>query len=89
MLCSRASGSEWPRLSRAGGTIFNTTVDHSLMRGLDPAGPVMRRCGASSVQGPASETIRLIVDARVLLAVTAPPALLSFGQIVVGDDLFS
>ena len=27
------------------------------------------------------------MDARVLLAVTVPPALLSFGQIVVGDDL--
>ena len=48
MLCSRASGSEWPRLSRAGGTIIKTTVDHALMRGLDTAGPVMRR-GASSV----------------------------------------
>ena len=45
---SRASGSEWPRLSRAGGTIIKTTVDHALMRGLDTAGPVMRR-GASSV----------------------------------------
>ena len=31
--------------------------------------------------------IRLIVDARVLLAVTVPPALLSFGRCVVGDDL--
>ena len=48
ILCSRASGSEWPRLSRAGGTIIKTTVDHALMRGLDTAGPVMRR-GASSV----------------------------------------
>jgi hypothetical protein len=48
MLCSLASGSEWPRLSRAGGTIIKTTVDHALMRGLDTAGPVMRR-GASSV----------------------------------------
>ena len=48
MRCSRASGSEWPRLSRAGGTIIKTTVDHALMRGLDTAGPVMRR-GASSV----------------------------------------
>ena len=48
MLCSRASGSEWPRLSRAGGTIIKTTVDHALMRGLVTAGPVMRR-GASSV----------------------------------------
>ena len=42
------SGSDWPRLSRAGGTIIKTTVDHALMRGLDTAGPVMRR-GASSV----------------------------------------
>ena len=48
MRCSRASGSEWPRLSRAGGTIIKTTVDHALMRGLVTAGPVMRR-GASSV----------------------------------------
>ena len=48
MRCSRASGSEWPRLSRAGGTIIKTTIDHALMRGLDTAGPVMRR-GASSV----------------------------------------
>ena len=48
MRSSRASGSEWPRLSRAGGTIIKTTVDHALMRGLDTAGPVMRR-GASSV----------------------------------------
>ena len=45
---SCASNSEWPRLSRAGGTIIKTTVDHALMRGLDTAGPVMRR-GASSV----------------------------------------
>ena len=43
MLRSRASGSEWPPLSRAGGTIIKTTVDHALMRGLDTAGPVMRR----------------------------------------------
>ena len=35
---SRASGSEWPRLSRAGGTIIKTTVDHALMRGLDTTG---------------------------------------------------
>ena len=48
MRCSRASVSEWPRLSRAGGTIIKTTVDHALMRGLATAGPVMRR-GASSV----------------------------------------
>ena len=48
MRCSRASGLEWPRLSMAGGTIIKTTVDHALMRGLDTAGPVMRR-GASSV----------------------------------------
>ena len=48
ILCSRASGSEWPLLSRAGGTIIKTTVDQALMRGLDTAGPVMRR-GASSV----------------------------------------
>ena len=48
MRCSRASSSEWPRPSRAGGTIIKTTVDHALMRGLDTAGPVMRR-GASSV----------------------------------------
>src|ERR1700678_758739 len=48
ILCSRASGSEWPLLSRAGGTIIKTTVDHALMRGLASAGPVMRR-GASSV----------------------------------------
>ena len=34
-----ASGSDWPRLSRAGGTIIKTTVDHALMRGLDTAGP--------------------------------------------------
>jgi hypothetical protein len=30
MLCSRASCSGWPRLSRAGGTIIKTTVDHAL-----------------------------------------------------------
>ena len=57
MLCSRASGSEWPRLSRAGGTIIKTTVDHALMRGLDTAGPVMRRgafcLGASVGKYPA------------------------------------
>jgi tetratricopeptide (TPR) repeat protein len=47
-VCSRASGSEWPPLSRAGDTIIKTTVDHALMRGLATAGPVMRR-GASSV----------------------------------------
>jgi hypothetical protein len=46
--CFRSSGSEWPPLGRAGGTIIKTTVDHALMRGLVAAGPVMRR-GASSV----------------------------------------
>jgi hypothetical protein len=48
MRFSGASVSEWPRLSRAGGAIIKTTVDHALMRGLVTAGPVMRR-GASSV----------------------------------------
>jgi hypothetical protein len=43
MRCSHASGSEWPRLSRAGGAIIKTTVDHALMRGLATAEPVMRR----------------------------------------------
>jgi len=46
-----------------------TTVDHAMMRGLVTAGPVMRR-GASSVYRPASDEIRLVVSARVLLAVT-------------------
>jgi hypothetical protein len=45
---SRGERFKWPRLSRAGGTIIKTTVDHALMRGLATAGPVMRR-GASSV----------------------------------------
>ena len=57
MRCSRASGSEWPRLSRAGGTIIKTTVDHALMRGLDTAGPVMRR-GASSAMKIASAAMK-------------------------------
>jgi hypothetical protein len=45
---SRAGGSEWPQLGGAGDAIIKTTVDRALMRGLDTAGPVMRR-GASSV----------------------------------------
>jgi hypothetical protein len=56
---------------------MKTTVDHAVMRGLATAGPVMRR-GASSVKQPASDEIRLVVDTRVLLAVTVPPALPSF-----------
>jgi hypothetical protein len=55
-----------------------TTVDHSLIRGLVTAGPVMRR-GASSVYDPASDKIRLIEFTRVPLAVIVPPALPSFG----------
>ena len=43
LACERSKS---PRLSRAGGTIIKTTVDHALMRGLATAGPVMRR-GAS------------------------------------------
>ena len=58
-----------------------TTIDHALMRGLVAAGPVIRR-GAASVWFPASDEFRLIVPARVLLAVTVPPALLSIGCVV-------
>ena len=78
MFCSRASGSEWPRLSRAGGTIIKMTADHARMRGLDTAGPVMRR-GVFRLVGQRRKLSGWIVDARVLLAVTVPPALLSFG----------
>ena len=70
MPCLHASGSEWPPLSRAGGTLIKTTLDHALMRGLDTAGPVVRRGASLVAEAPASQNIRLIVDARVLLAVT-------------------
>ena len=64
---------------------LETTVDHALMRGLVTAGPVMRRgellCLGASVE------IRLVVEARVLLAVIVPPALLSFGCVFVECDL--
>src|SRR4051812_41624843 len=46
----------------------------------------MRR-GASSVETPASEEIRLVVRTRVLLTGTVPPALLSVGWCCAGDDL--
>jgi len=46
----------------------------------------MRR-GASSVWEPASDEFRLIVETRVLLAVTVPPALSSMGWIVAGYGL--
>jgi putative transposase len=39
--------------------------------------------------GPASDDIRLLVGSRVLLAVTAPPALLSFGDLVWAMTLLS
>ena len=57
------------------------------MRGLVTAGPVMRR-GASSVLG-AQRQMRseLVVEAKVLLAVIVPPALLSFGCVFVECDL--
>ena len=67
---------------------MRTTVDHALIRGLVTAGPVMRR-GASSVWDPASDRIRLLVETRVLLAVTVPPALPNFGCVVVGGLLFA
>ena len=57
---------------------MRTTVDHTLIRELVTAGPVMRR-GASSVKNPASDRVRLLVETRVLLAVTVPPALPNFG----------
>ena len=43
----------------------------------------MTRRGVSSVRRPASEDIPLFVELRVLLAVTLPPALLSFGMDVL------
>jgi hypothetical protein len=46
----------------------------------------MRR-GASSVEKPGSDEIRLVVVARVLLTGTVPPALLSVGCCCAGDDL--
>ena len=58
--------------------IMRTTVDHALIRGLVTAGPVIYRgsflCLRSSV-----DRIRLLVETRVLLAVTVPPALPNFG----------
>ena len=82
MHCSRAERFRLAAAEQGGGAIIKTTVDYALMRGLATAGPVTRR-GASSVWRPASEDIRLLVESRVLLAVTRPPALLSFGMDVL------
>ena len=57
---------------------MRTTVDHALLRGVVTAVPVMSR-GGSSVLDPESDIIRLLVETRVLLAVTVPPALPNFG----------
>jgi hypothetical protein len=56
---------------------------HSLMFAISIAEPH----GAPSVLRPASDEIRLVVETRVLLAVTMPPALPSFGYVLVRCDL--
>jgi hypothetical protein len=59
---------------KAGGTIVETTVDQTLMRGSEPHD---RWCVAELPQSRNLHRIRIrqIVDARVLLTATVPPAL--------------
>ena len=50
--------------------------------------PQLMRHGASSVREPASDEVRLVVVARILPAVTVPPALPNCGYILdAGDGL--
>lgn len=57
---------EWLLLSKAGGTVIETTVDHALIRGLVTAGPdASRSClGLGTSVG---WCFRLLVFARILL----------------------
>ena len=64
----------WALPGRAGDTVVETTVDHTLMRGSDRMTvDASRSClGIATCVGSAT---RRIVDARVLLTATVPPAL--------------
>jgi transposase len=58
MRISRASGSEWPPLSRAGGTIIKTTVDHALLHQNQQSAPGMAYLGLTPSEHSSGTAIR-------------------------------